>query len=356
MPDISSDATIPRIISELGRIQKQLDTMRSRAILGTTDSGWILGCDTWLYDSAESFKIAGKDVSALFEGGVKIRLKQGGAYKYFYSIGAVYGTDTVVSVAGGSDYTIANAAITDNYYSYSSNPQGFPEWFNYTPVFTGFSVDPTNIVSRFKIQGRTCTVLHREVTAGTSNSSSFFVTAPVEAATITNAVWGGAMFGADDNGIAFTTATKVIINSGASYFILYSNMASLGWNTANGKRANFMISYEISGYPVESPSMSPSFSMSPSGSQSPSGSKSPSASASRSMSPSGSASPSSSYSPSGSFSPSSSVSRSLSPSSSASPSSSGSSSASRSLSPSSSGSSSSSSSASRSASASPSPS
>ena len=44
------------------------------------------------------------------------------------------GGATLITVYGGTDYTLADEAITSPYYSYASNPQGFPTYFNYTPV------------------------------------------------------------------------------------------------------------------------------------------------------------------------------------------------------------------------------
>lgn len=98
--------------------------------------GWIDSTQTWTYVSATTFKITGTDVTAQFPVGTKIKLTQTTA-KYFYVTAATFSTDTTVTVTGGTDYTLANAAITSPMYSYIATPQGFPDWFAWTPTLSG---------------------------------------------------------------------------------------------------------------------------------------------------------------------------------------------------------------------------
>ena len=88
--------------------------------------GWCYDTDTWTYVSATSFKIAGKDVRYKFPKGTKIKLVQSGSTNYFYVTAATFSTDTTVTVTGGSDYTLANEAISGQAYSYAAAPQNFP--------------------------------------------------------------------------------------------------------------------------------------------------------------------------------------------------------------------------------------
>jgi hypothetical protein len=89
-------------------------------------SGWAPAIETWEYASSTSFSISG-DKRDKYQKGDKIRLKQGGDWKYFYITGVSYSApNTTITITGGSDYTLANAAITDNYYSKAMNPQGWP--------------------------------------------------------------------------------------------------------------------------------------------------------------------------------------------------------------------------------------
>jgi len=63
------------------------------------------------------------DATTLFEVGDKVRFKQGGGYLYFY-ITAV--ASTSLSITGGSEYTLTDAAITDFYVSKWVSPVDWP--------------------------------------------------------------------------------------------------------------------------------------------------------------------------------------------------------------------------------------
>lgn len=92
--------------------------------------GWTAGTGTWSYSSADSpsFVISiNADVTALIGVGQRIKLTQT-TVKYFIvtAVGAYGGGATLVTVYGGTDYTLANAAITSPYYSNIKAPFGFP--------------------------------------------------------------------------------------------------------------------------------------------------------------------------------------------------------------------------------------
>lgn len=144
--------------------------------------GWIDSTQTWTYVSATSFKITGTDVTAQFPVGTKIKLTQTTA-KYFYVTAATFSTDTTVTVNGGSDYTLANAAITSPMYSYMETPQGHPGWFAYTPTVTAVSgsFTTTSATGRFSMNGRlvTITPIITITTVGTGTGCLF--TVPVTA-------------------------------------------------------------------------------------------------------------------------------------------------------------------------------
>lgn len=133
---------------------------------------WILDSDTWEYVSATSFQITGKDVTSRFPKGTKLMLTQT-TVKYFYVVSAVYsGGNTVVTITGGSDYTLVNAAITSPYYSYVLTPPGFPGWFNYTVAWTSTGTAPAlgdgTLSGRFSLQGTTCVTIIRLVMGSTT--------------------------------------------------------------------------------------------------------------------------------------------------------------------------------------------
>lgn len=92
-------------------------------------NGWVGANETWTYASADAptftFTISG-DKTTKYSAGMRIKLTQT-TVKYFIITAVSYGApNTTVTIYGGTDYTLANAAITLPYYSMSKAPQGFP--------------------------------------------------------------------------------------------------------------------------------------------------------------------------------------------------------------------------------------
>jgi hypothetical protein len=122
-------------------------------------NGWTSANEIWAYASATAITVP-SGAEAKYAKGDKIRLKQGADYKYFYVIKV---EDTVLTVTGGSDFTVANDTITDNYYSHESSPIGFPDYFictvaSWATTGTAFTNNPTTVGSRFVINGNVATV------------------------------------------------------------------------------------------------------------------------------------------------------------------------------------------------------
>ena len=142
----------------------------------TENGGWLPAFEAWAYASATTITVPAGAASK-YSVGDKIKLTQT-TVKYFY-VTAV--ADTVLTVTGGTDYTVANAAITANYYSKAASPVGFPHWFAYTP--TG----PTNttLTGRFKISSREVSVEMKGVFTGSSNFAD--PTLPIQAGVSLNA-------------------------------------------------------------------------------------------------------------------------------------------------------------------------
>jgi hypothetical protein len=117
--------------------------------------GWVPAGETWTYASATTINIPAGGASK-YSVGDKFKLTNG-TVKYFY---ATTVADTLLTVTGGSDYSLSAGAISANYYSKSASPLGFPQWFNYTSTVFGstgsagtYSED--SVSSRFSIVGRT---------------------------------------------------------------------------------------------------------------------------------------------------------------------------------------------------------
>lgn len=105
------------------------DSGREIGPLAASD-GWNPGTGTWSYTSADSpsFVASVPDAdAALLQLGDRIKLTQTTA-KYFIvtKIGTPSGGFTPVTIYGGTDYTLANAAITLPFWSHAKSPLGFP--------------------------------------------------------------------------------------------------------------------------------------------------------------------------------------------------------------------------------------
>ena len=135
-----------------------------------SDKTW----DAWIeagamtYASATTITVA-SGAAAKFAVGDKIKLTQTTA-KYFYVVSIA---DTVLTVTGGSDYTVANAAITLPYYSHASSPIGFPSKFAYTATVTSGTgtITTASAVSNFKLIGRTV-FLRSKITITTNGTGA----------------------------------------------------------------------------------------------------------------------------------------------------------------------------------------
>lgn len=140
-------------------------------------NGWNESADTWTYASASSFTITGADRTTIFQKGTKLRFKQGGGFKYAVVASSSFSTDTTVNIAVNTDYTIANAAITDNAYSYVENPVGWPDWFTFSPTWTNVTVGNGTLTARYSVQARRVSfyvrLLHGSTTSiGTAGSQA----------------------------------------------------------------------------------------------------------------------------------------------------------------------------------------
>ena len=187
-------------------------TLTSPLFQGSID-GWTDALETWEWNDATHITVP-SGAASKYQKGDKIKLTQT-TVKYFSVVGVA---DTVLTITGGSDYTLANAAISLNYYSKVENPQGFPHWFEFTPVYTCSSsmtyTSVTTQLAKFRITGQSCIVVIRaNGTTGGSASSTIYATIPVTinasntylvvGAGTEGGVLGGVMFNQDANTFGF---------------------------------------------------------------------------------------------------------------------------------------------------------
>ena len=201
-----------------------------------TSGGWLEIPDgSWSYASATTIMVP-SGAASIYAAGDQVRLKQGGAYKYFYVIAIA---DTTLTVTGGSDYSVANAAITDAAFS-KGGGVGHPGWYNWTPTYTGFSADPSGTLIFAITPQKTCKAFVTLTNLGTSNANNFQITSPVTAtAHVMNAlsyiVNGGV--GSISEGYAQIVSNNVIRLATAG--------GTAAWTTSGSKGARFQIEFPI---------------------------------------------------------------------------------------------------------------
>ena len=121
--------------------------------------GWVGVSGTWSYASATTITVP-SGATSIYSIGDKIKLTQT-TVKYFYIVGVA---DTLLTITGGSSYTLTSATITSPYYSKSVSPLGFPQWLAYTP--TGIANSNVTKSGRFMVAGRLVTVMIQATFAG----------------------------------------------------------------------------------------------------------------------------------------------------------------------------------------------
>jgi len=198
--------------------------------------GWIIANETWTRTGNFTFTISG-DVTVKYPKGTKVRYKDGGTYEYGYVISATYGApNTTITLATNTDYAMAAATITDNYYSYVETPRGFPQYFNWTPTLYGSGAmtwtSTTIFISKFCIKGNSCFLELRAMgTTGGTAANVLAFSLPVSALNTTE---NYEIIGNVTLVDAGTYMTGLSINeSGTKIKILKYNIAnySLGANT-----------------------------------------------------------------------------------------------------------------------------
>lgn len=113
-------------------------------------------------------------------------------------------------------------------------------WMTWTPTLTGFSANPSSTIYQYRVEGKEIQIRVRQAGDGTSNATTFSLTAPFTAQTLTNGSWQTSSLVVIDNGAATTTPGLVSIGSASNSINLRPNTnGSATWTAANGKRVGF---------------------------------------------------------------------------------------------------------------------
>lgn len=126
--------------------------IQKNQIATTLLDGWTPADATWTYASASTITVP-SGAASIFQKGDRIKWTQT-TVKYGVIVAV---TDTLLTIAVNTDYTVANAAITLNYYSHQANPLGYPTWFNYTPTLSIATLAGYE-EARFAVVGKACSM------------------------------------------------------------------------------------------------------------------------------------------------------------------------------------------------------
>lgn len=192
------------------------------------NGGWIGAVGTWTYASATTITVP-SGAATYYAIGDRIKLTQTTA-KFFYVVTVA---DTLLTITGGTDYTLANAAITLPYFSHAASPVGFPNRFAYSPTigFTAGAAPTTpTTVAYFALNGRVCTVsTYTTYTGAGTTVTAATLTLPIAHASGAQSAYGSITVGTTQNLTFADISTTIRLNcasasanrviAGASYFI-----------------------------------------------------------------------------------------------------------------------------------------
>lgn len=196
-------------------------------------NGWREVKDAWTYASANTITVpAGAD--NIYEVGNRIKLTNS-TTKYFVVVAVA---STLLTVTGGTDYALANAAISGIYVS-DSTPPDFPSYFNWSGA-SGLNVKGFSAITAqnmlFNIIGRQ--LEGRIGIAGTSNNAAFTGTLPV------SAVSADKMYSIVQVEEGSTKFAGLAVIENATLTI-YKSWAEAGFATSGAKAGRGTISYLI---------------------------------------------------------------------------------------------------------------
>ena len=191
--------------------------------------GWIDANETWTYASASTITVP-SGAASKYAVGDRIKWTQT-TVKYGVIVAVA---DTLLTIAVNTDYVVANAAISANYYSHAESPLGYPDWFNFTPSWGGFTatVPSGGTVMKYAIKGRTCFFYLAPTTPGTSNATTLTFTVPV-APVSGNYLLG--WFGVTDNGVNPSTPGQLQCTAASATISAYKTFYQGAWTNSGNK-------------------------------------------------------------------------------------------------------------------------
>lgn len=206
---------------------------------GGRSDGWIVDPNSPTFASSTSFTVGSSDLTGVYTVGTRIKLTQT-TVKYFVVSSSSFGAGTTtVNITGGTDYTLANAVITNPFYGYTANPQGYPGWFNWNWNPQGFSANGT-VSTAFAVNGRLCTMQIFVTAFGTSNATTFTFTAPIAA---NSSAGGGILATVTDSGA--NQSSPGLLSMSGSTAAVFKTPAGGAFTASGSKGIQGVYSYGI---------------------------------------------------------------------------------------------------------------
>ncbi len=190
--------------------------------------GWVDDtAETWTYASGSgggtaTFTVTG-DQTAKYTTGTRIKLTQTTVKYFVVASSSVAAGTTTVTITGGSDYTLANAAISANYHSYMSNPQGYPGWFNFAAAVTGYA-STTDVITKFAVVGKEVSLWL--YIRGTSNATTLTLTLPIAAASGTSNTNWSAIVRIASNAAFASGLAAILTNTSTTVLNVFATAAA----------------------------------------------------------------------------------------------------------------------------------
>lgn len=223
---INSSATVATAAEvTTGTDNTKMVTPLAAQALGGAD-GWKLATGTWTYASASTITVP-SGAASIYQKGDRIKWTQT-TVKYGVIVAVA---DTLLTIAVNTDYTVANAAISANYFSHEANPLGYPGRFTFTVTYTGYSVNP-GITGMYSITNNMCTVYYGLSGAtGTSNTTGLAYNLPIASAAGVVVTCMGRGY---DNS-AEVANSQGSIQPSSSTFTAYKGVSGSTWTPSGGK-------------------------------------------------------------------------------------------------------------------------
>jgi hypothetical protein len=113
-------------------------------------------------------------------------------------------------------------------------------WHDYVPSFTGFSSNPSSVVARYTLNGKTCSVYFFAI-SGTSNATTFTITLPIAAANTQVQTFNAG--NTQDNGVSASSGVvRTVVNS--NVLNVYKTNVGGAFTASGSKNVAFCITYE----------------------------------------------------------------------------------------------------------------